>query len=97
MLAEGADMLMLGAVLSTAKVLLGPAAGAKFPAVSLAVPAAMEIPKAPLPLILSLLAALPISLPDTPIVPVAVPVAFKVMSVPLSVLALKFASAYVTV
>ena len=36
---------MVGAVLSTVKVALGPAAGARLPAKSEAVPAAMEIPR----------------------------------------------------
>ena len=40
---------MVGAVLSTVKVALGPAAGARLPARSEAVPAAMEIPREPLP------------------------------------------------
>ena len=42
MLAEGAEILIVGAVLSTIKVALGPTAGARFPAVSLAVPAAID-------------------------------------------------------
>jgi hypothetical protein len=40
-----------GGVVSTLKVLLGPAAGALLPALSVADPALMEIPMVPLPLI----------------------------------------------
>ena len=39
----------MGAVLSTMNVPLGPAAGARLPARSEAVPAAMDIPNVPLP------------------------------------------------
>ncbi len=42
-------MVTVGAVLSTAKVALGPAAGAELPALSVAVPAGMEMPTVPLP------------------------------------------------
>ena len=50
LLAEGAEILSVGAVLSTVKVLLGPAAAALLPRVSEAVAAAREIPTAPSPL-----------------------------------------------
>jgi hypothetical protein len=75
-------MEMVGPVLSTIKVALGPAAAAVLPAASLAVFAAKEMPKVPLPviaLILTVLVAVP--LPKTDTVPVAVPVVFKVTSV----------------
>src|SRR5258708_1506275 len=48
---DGALIWILGGVLSTMNVVLGPAAGARFPAVSDAVPAAMEIPSVPSPVI----------------------------------------------
>ena len=55
-----------------------------FPAVSLAVPAAIEIPIVPFPVILEIVTVL-VDVPDpvTFTVPVAVPVVFRVMS-PLS-------------
>ena len=93
MLAEGADTLIVGAVLSTVNVPLGPVAGARFPAESLAVPAAIEIPKVPLPVMPEIVTVRVVPLPVTPTEPLAVPVAFNVMSAVLSVLALKFASA----
>ena len=46
---RGAPIEIVGAVLSTVKVALGPAAGARLPARSEAVPAAIEIPSVPLP------------------------------------------------
>src|SRR5256885_12845946 len=49
MLAEGAEIVMVGVLLSTVKAPLGPAAGALFPAVSVAVPAATLMPSVPLP------------------------------------------------
>ena len=50
--AEGVPIEIDGAVLSTVKVPLGPAAAAVLPAVSLAVPAAMEMPSVPSPVML---------------------------------------------
>src|SRR5213083_3709749 len=88
---------MAGALLSTVNVALGPAAGAVLPAVSVAVPAAMEIPRVPLPVRLESVTARVVPVPDTPIDAVAVPVVFSVISPTPSVLALKFGSAYVTV
>ena len=49
MVAEGAPIKMLGAVLSTVKVALGPVAGAGLPAWSVAVPAGIEKPREPSP------------------------------------------------
>ncbi len=46
---DGAPMLSPGAVLSTTKVVPGPALGAVLPAASLAVPAAMPMPRVPSP------------------------------------------------
>ena len=67
-----------GAVLSTVKVVLGPAAPAVFPAVSLAVPEAMEMPNVPSPLMLDSVTVRVDPLPLTPTVAVAVPVVFNV-------------------
>src|SRR5205814_6226603 len=86
-----------GAVLSTVNVALGPAAGALFPAVSVAVPAAMEMPSVPSPVMLDSVTVRVLPVPVTPIDAVAVPVVFSVILPTPSVLALKFASAYVTV
>src|SRR5436189_262519 len=88
---------MAGPLLSTANVALGPAAGAVLPAVSVAVPAAMEIPRVPLPVMLESVTVRVVPVPDTPIDAVAVPVVFSVISPTASVLELKFVSAYVTV
>ena len=49
-------MITVGAVLSTVNVVLGPAAGALLPAVSDAVPAAIEMPSVPSPVIVFLAA-----------------------------------------
>src|SRR5438093_1129060 len=97
MLADGAETLTVGAVLCSVDVALGQAAGARWPAVSLAVPAAIEIAKVPLPVMPEMVTVRVRPLLETPTEPLAVPVAFRVMSAALSVLALKFASAYVTV
>jgi hypothetical protein len=70
----------LGAVLSTVKVVLGPAAAALLPAVSLALPAAIEIPSVPLPVIaerVTVRVAVPV--PETPTAPSAVLVLFNVI------------------
>ena len=91
-LTEGLPILIVGAVLSTVKVEDGPAAGAVFPARSLAVPDAIEIPKVPSPLILEMVTVRVVPEPVTPKVPVAVPVVFKVIFPVASVLELKLAS-----
>ena len=73
-------MAISGPALSTVKVALGPAAGAEFPAASVAVPAAIDIPIVPLPvipLIVTVLVLVPAPLTDTE--PVAVPVVFKLI------------------
>ena len=75
------------------KVELGPAAGALFPAVSVAVPAAMEMPRLPLPVMLERVTVRVFPVPETAFVAVAVPVAFKALLPAASVLELKFASA----
>ena len=84
---------MVGGVLSTTKVALGPAAGARLPALSTAVPAAIEIPKLPLPVMSSMRTVRVRPTPETKTTPLAVPVSFSVMFAGAKVLALKFASA----
>jgi len=78
-----------GAVLSTVKVALGPAAAAVLPARSEAVPAAIEMPSVPLPVMLETVTVRVVLLPVTATDPDAVPVVFSVTSVPASVLPLK--------
>ena len=85
-------------MVSTEKGVPGPAAGARLPALSLAVPAAMEMLNVPLPVMLLMVTVLLSPEPWTlVIVPFAVPVLFKVISPASSVFALKFVSAYVIV
>jgi len=87
-----------GAELSTVKVALGPAAGVRLPAVSEAVPAAMEIPIVPSPVMPERVTVRVVPVPVMPIVvALAVPVVFSVMFPDASVLELKNVSAYVTV
>ena len=76
-----------------------PAGGSsRLPALSVAVPAAMLMPRVPSPLIPDSVTVRVVPLPLTPTVPaVALPVAFTVTLSAASVLALKFSSAYVTV
>src|SRR6266702_7846651 len=88
---------MAGPVLSTVNGVLGPAAGAVLPAMSVAVPAAREIPSGPSPVMFDSVTVRVVPVPVTPIDAVAVPVVVGVISLAESVLALKFASAYVTV
>ena len=90
-------MLIVGAVVSTWNVLLGPAAGEVLPAVSEAVPGAIEIPREPSPEIPLSVTVRVFPLPETPIVAIAFPVLFRVMSLGDKVLALKCASLYITV
>src|SRR5881396_3778908 len=88
---------MAGPLLSTVNVALGPAAGAVLPAVSVAVPAAIEMPSVPSPVMLESVTVRVVPVPVTAINAVAVPVVFSVILPTTSVLALKFESAYVTV
>ena len=90
-------LVIVGGVLSTVNVPLGPAAVALFPATSVAVPAAIDIPRVPSPVmeLIVTVRVVPVSL--TPRAPLAVPVLFRVISPVTSVLALKFVSEYVTV
>ena len=81
-------------MLSTVKVLLGPAEGAKLPAASDAVPAATEMPKVPSPVTpdrVTVAQAVPDPLTDT--LALAVPVVFSEMFPATRVLAAKLASA----
>src|SRR5882724_11854099 len=88
----------VGAVLSTVNVALGPAAGARLPAVSEAVPAAIEIPRVPLPVMPERVTTrVVVPAPTDTVVALAVPVLFSVMLPAASVLEAKWASAYVTV
>src|SRR6185369_993921 len=82
-----------GGVLSTMNVALGPAAGALLPAVSEAVPAAMEIPIVPSPVVFVMVIVRVVPEPDTRTVPFAVPVLFNVTFPTASVLELKRGSA----
>ena len=77
---------------TTVKVWDGPADGARFPAKSDAVPAAILILKFPVPVIFEIVTVKDKPEPETPIVPVALPVEFKVMFEALNVLVLKLAS-----
>ena len=86
--------MIVGSVLSTLKVALGPAAGALLPAGSVAVPAAILIPSVPLPEMPKSVTVRVGPLPVTPTdAALAEPVAFTVMLAGASVLELKFASA----
>ena len=75
----GGPIDIVGPVLSTVKVVLGPAAGAGLEAPSVAVPAAIEIPNVPspvIPLIVTVRVDVPVPVTDTD--PVALPVVFNV-------------------
>ena len=90
---DGALIVTDGIVGSTLNVALGPAAGARLPARSAAVPVAREKPKVPVPVMLEMVTARVLPLPDTLTVPVAVPVVFNVTFATASVLEPKLASA----
>src|SRR5437867_12004637 len=77
---------MAGPVLSTTNVVLGPAAGAVLPAVSVPLPAAMEIPSVPSPVMLESVTVRVVPVLDTPIDSLPLPVAFNVLSPDASVL-----------
>jgi hypothetical protein len=79
-LGDGSSMVIVGPVLSTVKVVLGPAAGAGLPMLVVAVPEAIEMPSVPSPEMLEIVTVrVLVPEPLTAIVPVAVPVVFKVM------------------
>ena len=71
-------MATVGAVLSTVNVALGPAPGARFPPASVAVPAAMDMPSVPSPVMFETV-TVRVAVPDplTVTVPFAVPVLFR--------------------
>ena len=82
---EGDPIVNVGAVLSTLKVVEGPADAAEFPAASTAVSAAMEIPTVPSPVQLeSVTVRVAVPIPLTAFEHVAVPVVLSVRSVPAS-------------
>ena len=76
----------VGAVLSAKKVALGPAAAAVLPARSLAVPAAIEMPSVPSPVMPERVTVRVLPDPLIPTVPVAVSVVFTVTSPAVSVM-----------
>src|SRR5437773_2454723 len=81
-------MLSVGGVLSTVNVALGPAAAAWLLALSVAVPAVIEMPSVPLPVMLdSVTVRVVRPEPLTATVPVAPPLALSVTSVSASVTA----------
>ena len=90
---DGLPMAIVGAVLSTVNVVEADEAGAEFPARSVAVPAAIEMPKVPLPVIPEIVTVRVVPEPVTPTVPLAVFVLFSVILPGASVLELKLASA----
>ena len=77
---------------TTLNVADAPDAGAKFPALSLAVPAAIEMPKVPAPVIPEMVTVYEVPEPDNPTVPLAVLVLLSVIFPSAKVLVLKFAS-----
>jgi hypothetical protein len=81
---------------TTLKVVEAPEAAAEFPARSVAVPEAMEMPSVPTPVMLEIVTVYDFAEPDNATVPLALPVLFKVIFPSASVLPLKFASAYIT-
>ena len=86
------ELIVVGAGV-TVKVVEGPAAPAVLPALSEAVPAAIEIPNVPVPEMEEIVTVRVVLLPDTAKLPVAVPVVFSVIFEVLNVLVLKLASA----
>src|SRR5439155_21297041 len=90
-------LLMAGPALSTVTVALGPAARAGLSAVSVAVPAAREIPSEPLPVMVESVTVRVVPVPITATDAVAVAVVFSVMLFRPRRLVLKFASAYAPV
>ena len=86
-------MVIVGAVLSTVKVLLAVEAGAVLPAESLAVPAAIEMPTVLLPVMLVIVTVRGLPLLETSTVPLAVPLRLSVTPFVESVFVFRFASA----
>ena len=76
----GIEKVTVGPLVFTVNVVEGPAESEVLPAVSEAVPADIEIPKVPSPLIEEIVTVLvDVPVPETTAVPVAVPVLFKVI------------------
>lgn len=91
---DGAPILIVGAILSTLNVVDAPGAGAVLPARSLAVPAAIDMPRLPLPVIPDIVTVRVKPEPVTfTMLAVAEPVVFKVTLPFANVLLLKLASA----
>jgi len=90
--AEGVSAVVIVDV-TTLKVAEAPEAGAVFPAWSMAVPVAIEMPKVPAPVMPEMLTVYEVPDPDSPTVPLAVPVVFSVIFDKTRLLELKFASA----
>lgn len=88
------ELMVVGAAGCTVlNVVDAPGAGAKFPAMSLAVPGAIEMPNVPAPVMFEIVTVYEVPDPDNPKVPLALPVVLSVIFERLKVLVLKFASA----
>ena len=85
-------MVIVGAVLSTMNVALGPAEGAPLPALSVAVPGGMPIARLPSPVILESVTVRVVPVPLTPTEAFTFPFLIRMMSVGASVLELKLGS-----
>src|SRR5207244_3558495 len=95
---DGWPMAIVGGVLSTMKVALGPAAGAVLAAESAAEPASMVMPRVPSPVILLIVTTRLVPVPLSKLkLPLAELVPTKWTLVVERVLATKWASPYVTV
>ena len=96
--ATGCVTIAAGKMFSTRKVALGPAAGARLPATSRAVPAANAIAISPSPVVSEIVTVRVTPVPATVTRPAAaLPVAVTVTSAAVSVLVTAWLSAYVTV
>ena len=91
-LAEGAPIVTDGTLWSAVNEAAGPAAGARLPARSDAVPEANEMASVPLPVMPEMVTMRVFPVPDTLAVPAALPVAIKVTFPAAKVLALKLSS-----
>ena len=75
LVADGDPIMIDGPVLSVSNVLDGPAERAPFPPLSAAVPAAIDIPRVPSPVMELMVTVREVKPdPDTPMVPVAFPI-----------------------
>ena len=91
--AEGEPIATVGAMVSTVNAALADEAGARLPALSLAVPPAIEIPRVPFPAMLEIVTVWLVPLPATFTTPSAVPVLVNVTWLDVNALVLKLASA----